>query len=494
MGPEPPSCDYCCCCCSCYCWCWWRCCWECWRSRRPLPLSRPATTTTAASAARATAAAGGGAAGSTGVAAGAGVATARGGQQRSLPFLDGPTPQQLREWFFQRGKPGGGDFGFMWPQRPCDCASQRCVPGRVEAASLGSSESAVAPGAGESAAALGARESADALGASVSTAIGPASTEALQTFTLDSGAPRCFFRDCTTVTPLTASVPVSLADPTGGPIVAQASTVLPCPAVPSGSLSGLHLPAFSTNLLSNAILQDEWVDTFIPGGQRVAICKCSRTGRHLATFTRQPGSGLYILTTASAQVAESSQVAASSQVSASSQLAASCSCRVLSHQTLLWHHRLGHPSLPRLRSMDSRLLVFGLPMSLPSLPCSTAPPCLPCVDGRQRAAPHSSKFPPTTAPLQTLHMDVWGPAPIGGTDQERYFLLVVDDYTRYTTVFPLRRKADVSGVLIPWIHATRCQLRERFRRDFPVLRLHSDRIGEFSSGLLAEFCRDKGIR
>ncbi|CAI7790497.1 unnamed protein product [Closterium sp. NIES-54] len=355
------------------------------------------------------------------------------------------------------GSPGGGGFGFMWPQRPRDCASQRCVPGRVEAAALGSSESAVAPGVGESAAALGARESADALGANASTATCPTSIEALHTFTLDSGASRCFFRDCTTVTPLAAPAPVSLADPTGGPVVSRASTVFPYPAFPSGSLSGLHLPAFSTNLLSNAVLQNEWVDTFIPGGQRVAICTCSRTGRHLATFTCQPGSGLYTLTTASAQVAESGQVAASSRVSASGQLAASFSCRVLSHQTLLWHHRLGHPSLPRLHTMHSRLLVFGLPRSLPSLLRSPAPPCLSCVEGRQHAAPHSSEFLPTTAPLQTLHMDV-----------------------------------DVSGVLIPWIRATRRQLRERFRRDFPVLCLHSDKGGEFSSDLLADFCRDEG--
>ncbi|CAI5958940.1 unnamed protein product [Closterium sp. NIES-65] len=125
--------------------------------------------------------------------------------------------------------------------------------------------------------------------------------------------------------------------------------------------------------------------------------------------------------------------------------------------------------------MHSRLLVSGLPRSLPSLSRSPMLPCLPCVEGRQRATPHSFEFPPTTAPLQTLHMDVWGLAPVGGTDQERYFLLIVGDYTRYTTVFPLRRKADVSGVLIPSIRATRRQLHERFRRDFPVLRLHSDR-------------------
>ncbi|CAI7844623.1 unnamed protein product, partial [Closterium sp. NIES-54] len=77
---------------------------------------------------------------------------------------------------------------------------------------------------------------------------GAASAEALHTFTLDSGTSRCFFHDCTTLTPLAAPVLVSLADPFGGPVVARASTVLPCPAVPSGSLSGLHLPSFSTNL------------------------------------------------------------------------------------------------------------------------------------------------------------------------------------------------------------------------------------------------------
>ncbi|CAI5488361.1 unnamed protein product [Closterium sp. Naga37s-1] len=52
--------------------------------------------------------------------------------------------------------------------------------------------------------------------------------------------------------------------------------------------------------------------------------------------------------------------------------------------------------------------------SLPALPPSPAPPCLPCVEGWQRAAPHSSSFPSTTAPLQTLHMDVWGPARVRG--------------------------------------------------------------------------------
>ncbi|CAI7934080.1 unnamed protein product [Closterium sp. NIES-54] len=192
------------------------------------------------------------------------------------------------------------------------------------------------------------------------------------------------------------------------------------------------------------------VTTTNPGGQRVSICTCTRTGRHLAKFTRRLASSLYTLAT------EPPQVAASTQISASGQVAPPCSCRLLSHQTLLWHRRLGHPSLPCLRGMHSRLLVSGLARSLPPLPPSPAPPCLPCIEGRQRAAPHSSSFPPTTAPLQTLHMDV------------------VD-------------------VLIPWIRTVRLQLCERFRTDLPVLRLHSERGGEFSFDLLREFCRGEGI-
>ncbi|CAI7878986.1 unnamed protein product [Closterium sp. NIES-54] len=192
------------------------------------------------------------------------------------------------------------------------------------------------------------------LAASESAPLGTAPSEALHTFMLDSGASNCFFRDSTTLTPLSALVPVRLTDPSGGPVLARSSTVLPCPAV-----------------------------------------------------------------------------------------AVSCSCCLLSHQTLLWHQRLGHPSLQRLRGMHSRLLVSGLPRSLPPLPPSPAPPCLPCVEGWQRAAPHSSSFPPMTTPLQTLHMDSVSSSASGSA--------------------------------------------------WTFLSCVSDRCGEFSFDLLRDFCRGEGI-
>ncbi|CAI7894441.1 unnamed protein product [Closterium sp. NIES-54] len=146
---------------------------------------------------------------------------------------------------------------------------------------------------------------------------GTAPVEALHTFTLDSGASRCLFRDSNTLTPLLALVPVRLADLSGGHVLARSSNVLPCLAVLSWSLSGFHLPSFSTNLVNTAALQDAMVTTTTPRSLRVSICTCTRTGRHLATFTRRPGSNLYTLTTKPPQVAASARVSASGPVSAS---------------------------------------------------------------------------------------------------------------------------------------------------------------------------------
>ncbi|CAI5953475.1 unnamed protein product, partial [Closterium sp. NIES-65] len=437
---------------------------------------------------------GGGGGGSGGASCGSAQRSGSGGgpRQQQQRTRETPSPQQLRQWA------GVAIFDL-------DYDSILAAMYAVSTSDEGDCYLCVPPDPGIEAAALGAGE-APALGASASTApgagesalSGTTSAQVLHTFTLDSDASRSFFRDRTTLTPLSRPVAVSLADPSGGPVLARFSTVLPCPAAPSGTLSGLYLPSFSMNLVSGADLQDRGVDQLTPANQPVTHCMCARTGRHLATFTRRPGSSLYTLTTESPPVAESSQVAASSQVFAAASRSglesAPRSCRLLSHQTLLWHHRLGHPSLPRLQGMASRVLVSGLPRSLPPLPPGPAPTCVPCVEGRQRAAPHSSEFPPTEAPLQTLHMDVWGPARVRGQGHERYFLLVVDDYSRYTTVFPLRSKGDVTEVLIDWIRAARLQLRESFGSDFPVLRLHSDRGGEFSSALLGAFYRAQGIR
>ncbi|CAI7879412.1 unnamed protein product [Closterium sp. NIES-54] len=277
-----------------------------------------------------------------------------------------------------------------------------------------------------------------ALGGSEYALLGTPPAEALHTFTIDSGAFRCFFRDSTTLTPLPALVPVRLADSLGGPVLARSSTVLPCPAVPSGSLSGLHLPSFSTNLVSTTAVQDAMVTTTTHGGQRVSICTCTRTCRHLATFTRRPGSSPYTLTTKPTQVAASGQVSASNLI-----------------QTPLL---VSPPIAP-----DS--LLAPPPWSpLPATPSwhALTPPCF--WSSKVSASPPALACPA----LPSLRR---------GAAARRSSLLVSPN--------------EYSPAESP--HGLCLQLRERFCEDLRVMRLHSDGGGEFSSDLLRDFCRGEGI-
>ncbi|CAI7807384.1 unnamed protein product [Closterium sp. NIES-53] len=229
------------------------------------------------------------------------------------------------------------------------------------------------------------------VGTCVFTSPGARSEDASLSFTLDSGALHCFFRDHTTLTPLPAPVSVALADPTSGPVTARYTTTLPCPAVPSRSLTGFHVPSFLRNLVGVRPLVSQHVGVWIEPFGETATLTCL-----LPPLRRSRA-----------------------QVPVSGPVSASCSCRSLAHPTVLWHHRTGHPSLPRLRAMSRQRLVLGLPRVLPSLPPLLAPPCDPCVEGRLRATPHSSSLRPATEPFETLHLDAWGPAPRLGPERER---------------------------------------------------------------------------
>ncbi|CAI7921021.1 unnamed protein product [Closterium sp. NIES-53] len=249
------------------------------------------------------------------------------------------------------------------------------------------------------------RGEAAALGASESALPGTAPAEALHTFTLDSDASRCFFRDSTTLIPLPAPVTVRLADPSGDLVLARSTTVLPCPAVLSGSLSRLHLPSFSTNMVSTAALQDgHYHDNWGSGSRPLFVSPPVAPDSPLSPLSWSP-------------------------------LPA----------TPPWH------ALPPPCFWSSQVSA-----SPPALAC----PALPSL--RRGAAVRRSS-------LLFVSPDVCSPAdtPHG--------------------------HGEVPDVLIPWIRAVRLQLRERFREHLPVLRLHSDRGGEFSSDLLRDFCRGEGI-
>ncbi|TXG48817.1 hypothetical protein EZV62_024692 [Acer yangbiense] len=54
----------------------------------------------------------------------------------------------------------------------------------------------------------------------------------------------------------------------------------------------------------------------------------------------------------------------------------------------------------------------------------------------------------TTKPLELVHTDLWGPAPMLSTEGYRYYISFVDSFSRFVWVFPLRLKSEAFNVFV----------------------------------------------
>ncbi|GLU14187.1 hypothetical protein SLE2022_307710 [Rubroshorea leprosula] len=90
----------------------------------------------------------------------------------------------------------------------------------------------------------------------------------------------------------------------------------------------------------------------------------------------------------------------------------------------LWHSRLGHTSVGKLRPLISRGLLGSVP--------NESVHCVSCQSAKQPALSFSSSHSHSTAPFDLVHSDVWGPSPTPTTGGSRYFVLFIDDHTRFT--------------------------------------------------------------
>ena len=92
-----------------------------------------------------------------------------------------------------------------------------------------------------------------------------------------------------------------------------------------------------------------------------------------------------------------------------------------------WHERLGHQHFGALEKMVHTGIAHGLPKldHVDKL-------CDACLAGKQRRAPfpQTAKF-RATEKLELVHGDLCGPISPPTPGGKRYFLLLVDDHSRY---------------------------------------------------------------
>ncbi|CAI7751527.1 unnamed protein product, partial [Closterium sp. NIES-53] len=152
----------------------------------------------------------------------------------------------------------------------------------------------------------------------------------------------------------------------------------------------------------------------------------AKTGLHLARFTLN-SNNMYTLVVPPVQTCSLTNLPLPSSDSPS------CHCRLLNDKTMLFHNRLGHINFRALSDLATKQLLHGLPASLPQPPSQSGPPCLDCALSKLREQPHPPTESTSTAPLDRVHMDLWGPAPVRSRGGHFYFLVIVDDYSRYVS-------------------------------------------------------------
>ena len=150
----------------------------------------------------------------------------------------------------------------------------------------------------------------------------------------------------------------------------------------------------------------------------------------------------------------------------------------------MWHRRLGHRDPDVLGEIERKNLASGMKVRK----CSILQTCECCVEGKM-ARPAF----PTTAEkrsvdiLDIVHSDVAGPMKMtpGGC---RYYLTMIDDHSRYTMVYFLRKKSDAADKICEYVRLVQTQ----FGKTPKVIR--SDRGGEYTTSILRKFYSEQGIK
>ncbi|KAL6273311.1 hypothetical protein ACE6H2_024003 [Prunus campanulata] len=114
----------------------------------------------------------------------------------------------------------------------------------------------------------------------------------------------------------------------------------------------------------------------------------------------------------------------------------------VSHPTSLWHMRLGHPS--------SSCLKLVTPF-LTSKNISFDHNCSICPMAKQTRLPFPLSSISTHAPFDLLHCDIWGPHKVPAHSGARFFLTIVDDFTRCTWIFLMQHKFETQHLLKSFI-------------------------------------------
>nr|GFC07278.1 retrovirus-related Pol polyprotein from transposon TNT 1-94 [Tanacetum cinerariifolium] len=106
----------------------------------------------------------------------------------------------------------------------------------------------------------------------------------------------------------------------------------------------------------------------------------------------------------------------------------------------LWHRRLGHVSYDIITLLNK----FGCLSTTSILPIPNI--CSSCQLSKSKRLPFENNMKRASHVLDLIHCDLLGPSPVTSIDGYRYYVIFVDDYSRFTWFYPLKAKSDFPAV------------------------------------------------
>ncbi|GKA20316.1 retrovirus-related pol polyprotein from transposon TNT 1-94 [Tanacetum coccineum] len=156
----------------------------------------------------------------------------------------------------------------------------------------------------------------------------------------------------------------------------------------------------------------------------------------------------------------------------------------IDENSMLWHRRLGHANMRLIQSLASKELVRNLPkLKFDQHFCDA------CKIGKQAHASHKAKnIVLTTRCLELLYMDLFGPSAVRSYEGNRYTLVIVDDYSRYTWTRFLKDKTEAFDQFEIFSKKIQNQL------GCTIVSIRTDHDREFDNEVqFGEFCNANGV-
>ena len=146
----------------------------------------------------------------------------------------------------------------------------------------------------------------------------------------------------------------------------------------------------------------------------------------------------------------------------------------------LWHCRLGHIGVKRMKKLHAD----GL---LESLDYESVDACEPCLMGKMTKTPFFRTMERATHLLEIIHTNVCGLMNIEARDRYHYFLIFIDDLSRYEYIYLMKHKSETFEKFKEF------QSEVENHRTKKIMFLQSNRRGEYLSYEFGVHLKNCGI-